>query len=454
MAYVIGLMSGTSVDGIDAALVEITGTDWDLKVELLAGVTYPYPVELKKQILALCGGAAISMAELAELDDAIALAFAHAAQSIQMGHPPAQLIGSHGQTVYHRPPVGRGEGEKAKGEGEKAKGEGEKAKGERRKEEQNRQRDSPLPELRTPNSELRNASCLKSGDPPTALAPPNSELRTPLGYTLQLGRGAVIAHATGISTVSNFRVADITAGGQGAPLVSKVDACLLGQPQASCCVQNIGGIGNVTYLPARQGNWLAGIRGWDTGPGNTLLDLAVHHLTDGAESYDRDGVWAASGTPCRELVEQWLSQDYFQQLPPKSTGREHFGLDYLHQCLAETEIYSLSSADLLATLTELTVASIVHSYRTFLPHLPQQVLLCGGGSRNLYLKSRLQSQIPSVSVLTTGEVGLSVDFKEAIAFAVLAYWRQIGIPGNLRQVTGAKLEVLLGDVHQPIEQRG
>ncbi len=377
MTRVIGLMSGTSVDGIDAALVDIAGTDWDLKVELLAGATYPYPSGLREQILAVCGGAALSMAELAELDDAIALAFAQAAQNIQIGHAPAQLIGSHGQTIYHRPPIGDA-----------------------------------------------------------------------LGYSLQMGRGAVIAQHTGIRTVSNFRAGDIAAGGQGAPLVPKVDAYLLSHPQESRCIQNIGGIGNVTYLPAcGDTSWKHQIRGWDTGPGNTLLDLAVQYLTDGNNTYDQDGSWAATGTPCNILVEQWLLQDYFQQLPPKSTGREQFGSRYLHQCLADTEAHQLSPADLLATLTELTVASIVNSYRTFLPQLPGQVLLCGGGSRNLYLKYRLETQLESVPVLTTDEVGLSADFKEAIAFAVLAYWRELGIPGNLPQVTGARLEVLLGDIH-------
>lgn len=385
MTRVIGLISGTSVDGIDAALVDIAGTDRDLKVELITGKTYPYPEELRKQILAVCGGAAISMAELAQLDDAIASSFAKAAQDIQMSHSPAGLIGSHGQTIYHRPPKKQDRGE-------------------------------------LPNTQL--------------------------GYSLQLGRGAVITQITGIPTVSNFRSADIAAGGQGAPLVSRVDAYLLSYPQASRCIQNIGGIGNVTYLPPRiNSNWAEKICGWDTGPGNTLLDLAVQHLTNGTKTYDENGNWAASGIPCYELVEQWLSGDFFGQLPPKSTGRELFGSEYLHQCLADAEAYQLSSADLLATLTQLTVASIVKEYSTFLPHLPEQVLLCGGGSRNLYLKKRLQDCLKSVEVLTTDEVGLNADFKEAITFAVLAYWRNLGIPGNLPQVTGAKTEVLLGDMH-------
>ncbi|MBC6433585.1 anhydro-N-acetylmuramic acid kinase [Nostoc sp. HG1] len=384
---VIGLISGTSVDGIDAALVDISGTELDLKIELLAGATYPYPAELRERILAVGAGVAISMAELAEIDDAIAQVFAQAAQNIQIGHQPATLIGSHGQTVYHRPPTNRGMGNKS-----------------------------------TPHS--------------------------PLGYSLQLGRGALVTHITGITTVSNFRVADIAIGGHGAPLVPRVDAYLLSHPEEGRCIQNIGGIGNVAYIPPRHGDWLSKIRAWDTGPGNSLLDLAVEHLSAGAKTYDENGNWAASGTPCDPLVEEWLDQDYFHLPPPKSTGRELFGVAYLHECLKDAQAYQLSAAELLATLTELTAASIVHSYRTFLPEMPQRVLLCGGGSRNLYLKRRLELLLPSIPVSTTDEVGLSADFKEAIAFAVLAYWRLLGIPGNLPTATGAPQEVLLGEIHQ------
>ncbi len=354
---------------------------------MLAGATYPYPAELRERILAVGAGVAISMAELAEIDDAIAQVFTQAAQNIQIAHHPATLIGSHGQTVYHRPPADRRMGNKT-----------------------------------TPDS--------------------------PLGYSLQLGRGALIAHLTGITTVSNFRLADIAIGGHGAPLVPRVDAYLLSHPEERRCIQNIGGIGNVAYIPPRHGDWLSKIRAWDTGPGNSLLDLAVEHLSAGAKTYDEDGNWAASGTPCHPLLEQWLNQDYFHLPPPKSTGRELFGVTYLHQCLKDAQAYQLNAADILATLTELTAASIVHSYRTFLPEMPQRVLLCGGGSRNLYLKQRLQLLLGSIPVLATDEVGLSADFKEAIAFAVLAYWRHLGIPGNLPTATGAPQEVLLGEIHQ------
>ena len=378
---VIGLMSGTSIDGIDTVLVEIEGEKLDLKVQLLAGETYPYPPQIREKILRVCSGHPLSMEELAGLDDAIAYNFAQAAQQIQQGYPQAELIGSHGQTVYHRPPE-------------------------------------------------------------------NSQL----GYSLQLGRGELIANTTGITTVSNFRVADIAAGGQGAPLVSKIDAYLLTHPHKHRTVQNLGGIGNVTYLPPNSElNWEREVFGWDTGPGNVLLDLAVQKLTDGHQTYDRNGEWAAQGHPCQKLVHRWLEQDFFLQPPPKSTGRELFGSDYLARCWQEAQEETLTEADWLATLTEFTVASIVHSYRTFLPRMPDEVLLCGGGSRNLYLRQRLQGELTSAKVLTTDEVGLNGDYKEAVAFAILAYWRyHCSVSGNLPQVTGAKQAVLLGEIHHPL----
>jgi anhydro-N-acetylmuramic acid kinase len=373
----IGLMSGTSVDGIDAALVEINGTEQDLEVKLLAGATFAYPKDLRTKILTVAGGKALNIAELAELDDAIAIQFAQAAQQIQAQHQTATLIGSHGQTIYHRPPS-----------------------------------------------------------------------KDRLGYSYQIGRGEMIAHLTGIQTISNFRVADIAAGGEGAPLVSKIDLCLLSHPTKTRAIQNLGGIGNVTYLPPKTtANWDAQIFGWDTGPANALLDLAVARLTGGTKTYDQDGQWAAQGKPNQQLVAQWLQQDFFQQSPPKSTGRELFGKDYLEQCWQEMERMSLTPSDRLATLTELTVASIVYSYRQFLPQMPEEVLLCGGGSRNLYLRQRLQAELISAHIGTTDEMGIDGDFKEAIAFAVLAYWRVKSIPGNLPQVTGAAKPVLLGDLH-------
>lgn len=372
---VIGLMSGTSVDGIDAALVDIQGQETDLQVKLLAGETFAYPSKLRQQILNICGGQALTTAELGTLDDEIATQFSLAAHKIQT--QTAELIGSHGQTIYHRPPKG-----------------------------------------------------------------------SHLGYSLQIGRGELIAHLTEITTVSNFRVADLAVGGEGAPLVPKVDAYLLSHPTKARTVQNLGGIGNVAYLPPNTlANWQQQLCGWDTGPGNALLDLAVSHLTQGQQTYDHQGQWAAQGRPNQQLVSQWLQQEFFQQAPPKSTGRELFGQDYLALRWQEMEQAGLNDSDRLATLTELTVASIIHSYRQFLPQMPDQVLLCGGGSRNSYLRQRLQAELTSAQIMTTDEVGINGNFKEAIAFAVLAYWRIKLIPGNLPQATGASQSMLLGEIH-------
>ncbi|NJR69216.1 MAG: anhydro-N-acetylmuramic acid kinase [Synechococcales cyanobacterium CRU_2_2] len=383
MPRIIGLISGTSVDGIDAALVEVEGGQLDLRVQLVVGETYAYGSALRDRILAACSGAALSLAELASLDDDIAQVFAEAAIALQQlnlsqGGEAAGLIGSHGQTVFHRPRLG------------------------------NR-----------------------------------------LAYSIQLGRGDAIAQLTGLPTVSNFRAADIAAGGEGAPLVPPIDAYLLGHPTEHRCIQNIGGIGNLTYLPpTTQPNWQTQVRGWDTGPGNTLIDIAVQRLSQGELTYDADGAWAAQGKPNVARVEQWLKHPYFRQAPPKSTGRELFGWDYFEPCFAEMQAQQLSDADILATLTEFTVCSIAQNYRDFLPALPDAVFVGGGGSRNHYLMARLAQQLPQTRLHTTDVLGINSDFKEAIAFAILAHWHQQALPGNLPSVTGALSPCILGQYYR------
>jgi anhydro-N-acetylmuramic acid kinase len=378
---VVGLISGTSVDGIDAALVEIQGQGYDLSVSLLAAQTYAYAPALQGQILAVCSGEPLTMAALADLDDAIAAAFAQAAIAIQQDQPQAELIGSHGQTVFHRP------------------------------------------------------------------------AGTSLGYSLQLGRGAAIARLSHTAVVSNLRAADIALGGQGAPLVPPVDACLLSHPTQATCVQNLGGIGNVAYLPSwnHQPPLPPGLLGWDTGPGNSLLDLAIARLSQGQQTYDHNGQLAAKGEPNQALIDHWLTHPYFQQPPPKSTGRELFGWDFLDQYWPQ--LCALSDADVLATLTDFTALSIVQSYARFLPQVPATVLLCGGGQRNDTLRQRLQHhldhQFGAVTVESTATAGVDPDYKEAIACAVLAWWRLHEIPGNLPTVTGAKRAVVLGDYSCP-----
>ncbi len=373
-------MSGTSVDGIDAALTEVSGAGYTVSAKLLQGITYPYTDEVRSQILAICANEPITLAALAELDDAITQHFVAAIQALDVELSTVKLIGSHGQTLYHRPPQ-------------------------------------------------TNA----------------------LGYTLQLGRGDLIAHSTGCPTVSNFRIADIALGGQGAPLVPMIDACLLSQPHKALAVQNIGGIGNVTYLPPwnKKGDLPTGLKGWDTGPGNALIDWAVAKLSDGAKKYDQNGTWAAKGTPHQPLIEQWLQQPFFQLEPPKSTGRELFGTDYAARCWQDAKRSRLSDEDFLATLTDFTAATIELSYRQFLVPMPTEILIGGGGSRNQYLIQRLQQRLPTATISTTDKYQLDGDYKEAIAFAILAYWRWHNISGNLPSVTGASRACLLGQLWQP-----
>lgn len=383
---IIGLISGTSVDGIDAALVDICGSGYDLSLQLVDTCRHPYPDSLRQSILKVCSGQAITLEALAELDDVVGQTFAAAAQALGKAHPSIDLIASHGQTVFHR----------------------------------------PLP--------LGNQQQGKPG----------------LAYSLQLGRGSVIAELTGLPIINNFRQGDINVGGEGAPLVSLVDVCLLSHDTQTRCVQNIGGIGNVTYLPARSKPVPlgTGVLGWDTGPGNSLLDIAVSALTNGVQTYDENGNWAAQGTPDLALVEHWLSHPFFIQPPPKSTGRELFGWTYFEQCHRDAQQHQLSPADFLASLTELTARSIVLAYHG-LPAPPDQVLVSGGGRRNRYLMERLQYHLTDIPVIATDTVGLSSDYKEAIAFAVLGYWRYHNLPGNLPAVTGARRPALLGEIVLP-----
>ncbi len=368
---IIGLISGTSVDGIDAALVEITKSNHGIKLEFIEGKTFPYNLELRAEILAVCAGESRSIAQICELDDAIAAAFAEVANKmIAKTKASPELIASHGQTVFHRPPNG-----------------------------------------------------------------------SKLGYSVQLGRGAVIAKTTGINTISDFRVADIEAGGQGAPMVSILDKLLLSKEGTHTVVQNIGGISNLTYLPAHGDQ----IFGFDNAPGNVLMDMASHRLF--GVDFDRNGELAAQGQADLDLITTWLRQDFFYLPPPKSTGRELFCPNYLDEILSQCQ--HLSNHDILATLTEFTARAITQSYQLFLPQFPDRVLLCGGGCRNAYLIQRLKSLLAPATVMSTGDVGINADFKEAIAFALLGYLTWQGECGNLPQVTGASESRVLGKINFP-----
>ncbi|MBC8121499.1 MAG: anhydro-N-acetylmuramic acid kinase [Gemmatimonadaceae bacterium] len=371
--FAVGLISGTSLDGIDAALVEIRGTPAQPALTTLATLCLPYPPELHLRAVRVAEGEPVPVAEVSRLHRDIGLAFAECALQVidRAGLTTGQMafIGSHGQTVHHQPPTNT------------------------------------------------------------------------TGHTLQLGDGAVIAEQTGVTTVSNFRNRDIAAGGQGAPLVPLVDYLLLRDPSHTRCIQNLGGIGNVTFLGA--GESPEQVLAFDTGPANLLLDGVIRTVTGSA--WDADGRTARQGKPCLPLLAQWLTDPYFVVKPPKSTGREYFGAERVRQLL--TEGRELDLPDLLATLTELTARSIADAYRDFLPAYPEQVFLCGGGARNSFLVERLEHLLAPAQVQTTGVAGVDSDSKEAIAFAVLGWLRLQGQPGNLPSVTGASKSVLLGDIY-------
>ena len=372
----IGLMSGTSVDGVDAALVERTpGVRAPDAFRFVHGLTVPYPAHTRDLVLRCCAGEPMPIAEVGRLGVLLAEAFADAVRTLlaQAGCPPERVavIGSHGQTVWHEP----------------------------------------------------------GGDPP---------------FTLQLGQGAVLAERTGIPVVEDFRAADVAAGGQGAPLVPYADFVLLAHPTQTRVSHNIGGIANLTYLPA--GCTLDEVIAFDTGPGNMILDALAVRATHGRWRFDRDGRIARRARVHADLVDRWLAHPYFSQAPPKSTGREQFGQAYVQRLLDENPDVPIE--DLLATAAELTARTMADGYRRWLPAEPaiDEVILCGGGAGNAYLVERLCALVPGVRVGRSDDHGVPADFKEAMAFAILALAALSGEPGNVRRATGAAGPRVLGKI--------
>lgn len=372
----IGIMSGTSADGVDAACLRIEGAPPAVSYTLLSFVSLDMPADLRTDIFRAFRPETSSSELLCgltfRLGEIYAQAALQAAQAAGLTMAQIDFIGNHGQTVWHIPPQAQG----------------------------------------TPS-------------------------------TLQLGSPAVIAQRTGCTVISDFRSRDMAAGGQGAPLVPYVDSLLLSHPTLHRATQNIGGIGNVTYLPpAGQ----PGAFGFDTGPGNMLMDYAAGVLTDGRLTYDKHGALAASGTVCQPLLTLWMQDPYFSAAPPKSTGREYFGVQRGAELLAQCRAHRLSDGDIMATLTAFTAESIADAYRRFLPRMPDQVLVCGGGSRNPVLMDMLSHRLPQSKVMTTDDAGLRSDAKEAAAFAILAYETMHHRPGTLPAATGAREAVVLGSI--------
>jgi len=278
------------------------------------------------------------------------------------------------------------------------------------------------------------------------LPEPSSLYGYPIRATLQLGEPSVIAERTGVTTVADFRPRDMAAGGEGAPLAPYVHYLLFGDAERARVIHNIGGISNVTLLPA--GGELADVLAFDTGPGNMPIDGAVGRLTGEQETFDKDGVRARRGQVHRPLVEELLAHPFLPRHPPKSTGREAFGTAFLDQVFARAMALGVLDDDLIATLTAFTAATMADAYRRFV--LTQLVhvesILCGGGSRNPTLMTWLRRELPDVEWRRCDDLGISADALEAVTFAVLAHATVCGQPANVPTATGAQQAVILGKV--------
>lgn len=375
---IIGLMSGTSADGIDAALCEIDGAPPQLHARIVAAVGIPYPPDMQARILRACRPDTGTVDELCRLNVALGEAFAEAVNQVivKAGMSPSDvdLIGSHGQTVWH--------------------------------------------------------DVAADGH---------------VTSTLQIGEPAVIAERTGITTISSFRPRDVAAGGQGAPLTGYADWLLLRHESRWRAVQNIGGIGNVTFLPPLSERSAPPIA-FDTGPGNALIDGAITLLTGALLRYDFNGRIAADGHIDARWLEVLLDHPYFERQPPKTTGRELFGAPMAAQLVAHGRERGLSDADIAATITGLTAASIADAYRRFAPAPIGEVIVGGGGTRNPTLMGMLRQQLRPALVLRHEDIGIDSDFKEALVFALLAYetWHQR--PGVHPAITGARHAAILGQI--------
>jgi anhydro-N-acetylmuramic acid kinase len=376
----VGLMSGTSADGIDAIVAEITGTGQRLRARLISHLQRPFSKTLRQHILHVCLHGTV--AEICELNFLLGEHFARAAVAVirKAGLTPREIagIGSHGQTVHH------------------------------------------LPRARTPS-------------------------------TLQIGEPSIIAERTGITTVADFRVRDMAAGGQGAPLVPYVDWALYTDKKRPRILQNIGGIGNLTFLPP--GATLDQVMAFDTGPGNMVMDAVANILSSGRVAYDRNGRGASQGNISKKLLGAMMVHPYLRRCPPKTTGREEFGDPFVRRTLALANRLRLSDADILATVTAFTAESIADAYKQFiLPKIAMdkrgqlQVILGGGGAKNSTLRRMLSERISPAIVLTQEDFGNSNAAKEALAFAILAHETLSERPSNVPSATGAQRPVVLGKI--------
>jgi len=361
--FYIGLMSGTSLDSIDAALVRFTPS-----FELCSHYSYPIHTELRQQIMQLTQSGNDEIEQLGRLDIALGKTFADAAlcllRQAGVAVDAIKAVGSHGQTVRHRPDA---------------------------------------------------------------------------GFSLQIGDPNTIAERTGITTVADFRRRDLAAGGQGAPLVPAFHEALFRSPTADRVIANLGGMANITLLPADP---MTPVLGYDTGPANVLMDGWIEHNRLGC--YDRDGAWAAAGTVDSKLLNILLAHPFFHAAPPKSTGREDFNPNWLNTVLAQLG-HEPAPEDVQATLLELTAISLCDAVRSHLLMEPE-IYLCGGGSHNSRLVERIRARLSDCRIDSTTVLGLDPDWVEAAAFAWLAMRTLQHQPSNLPEVTGARGTRILGTI--------
>ncbi|NVO62185.1 anhydro-N-acetylmuramic acid kinase [Photobacterium damselae] len=371
MEKYIGLMSGTSMDGVDAVLVEID----DKQIKLLGHHAFPMGKNLKQSLLDICLGQPTSLQIIGELDHRLGHLFADAVLAL-LDHtqtPASEItaIGSHGQTVFHSP-------------------------------------------------------------------------QSQYAFTMQIGDANIIAAKTGITTIADFRRKDMALGGQGAPLVPAFHQQLFSVPDLTRVILNIGGIANITVLEPT-----CAVTGYDTGPGNMLMDAWIQRHLD--HSYDKDATWAKAGNVNQPLLTRLMQEPYLQLSAPKSTGRELFNLPWLDMHLSKLEAMNsqpLSLQDIQATLAEYTAVTIADEVRKHgSSTTTKELLVCGGGAHNPLLMERLAMWLPDWDVMTTADRGVDIDNMEAMAFAWLAYRTMHHQPGNLPEVTGAKALTSLGAIY-------
>jgi anhydro-N-acetylmuramic acid kinase len=373
---IVGLMTGTSADAVDAALVRFRGLDLETTHQVEVSIESPLEPALRREILHVAGAETLAPERLVRLDQALGECYAAAVLELLAGAGcsprDVDAIGMHGQTVRHVP--------RAEGAGQ--------------------------------------------------------------ALTLQLGSAAVLAERTGIAVVSDFRSRDTAAGGEGAPLVPRVDWWLFRSPRESRVLLNLGGMANVTYLP--KGGGVDDVIGFDTGPGNALLDALVAMISPG-ESFDDGGRRAQHGRVSDALLEELLADPFFAQPPPRSTGRERFGATYAAALRARGLALGLSDVDQLATAVALTAESVAGAVREHLaPRGVDALYASGGGVRNATLMRALADRLRGIPVSSIDSLGVDAGAKEALAFAFLAHQTLCGAPGNVPSATGASHPVVLG----------